>query len=679
MNNKTYNTLPKHLPLGELAFHSATSELFVGMGDEKPLRKVSDLEIQQLLKNSNVDYLGNKHSTIRDVMNSNVDYLLGEVNTLNYTGQHITAENSIQGQCKSAILMGNTLMNCITKYINKEVTFTNSPLKRSVNIAETSNTTLQPSKDYLYVIKVTDLNLDGLQSLQISLSSSFNGVFMSDNNFQVRRNGVYKIKARTAPVLTDTKVVLKGEAIHFEQTVSTTRAITISDIMIIEYQDGMENWDIPYFEGMQSSKMPVLTTTGKNLYEDTGGKTNWTIDGYTGKEGTGSRFVPNSYTKVCPNTSYTLYRSVTAANIGVRYYDSNRDYIVTTDLPPYTGMSSLTFTTPINCHYVKWIDEANNPTNKYQIEQGSTATPYEPHKSNILSCLEDVELSSVGDVRDTLNWLTGEVVNNFKKMIIDGSELWQQGGSQSDGFIRFYTQAPQKHFYGKVFSPNIQSCNDNVMYGNVGYENISGYSANSMINLSLKVERLGVTDLGNSNDNISKLKQWLTTNNIEFQYQLQEKAIKTVVLSDNTVYSHNGTTHYSCSSEEGSLVPTLSVDVPTKIQEVVARQRDEIQKLTVENSELKNGQILLETGHESQEEEIITTQDAVNFLLFDLNTFSTTKLNSEKEIDKMALYIANQILKGKVPYEKAVKCYPQFKEDIDSILIFEGREDLVQI
>ena len=38
--------------------------------------------------------------------------------------------------------------------------------------------------------------------------------------------------------------------------------------MIIEYQEGMENWDIPYFEGMQSVKMPVLTTTGKNLAHD---------------------------------------------------------------------------------------------------------------------------------------------------------------------------------------------------------------------------------------------------------------------------------------------------------------------------------------------------------------------------------------------------------------------------
>ena len=37
--------------------------------------------------------------------------------------------------------------------------------------------------------------------------------------------------------------------------------------IMVEYQDGMENWDIPYFEGMTSVEMPVLTTTGKNLFD----------------------------------------------------------------------------------------------------------------------------------------------------------------------------------------------------------------------------------------------------------------------------------------------------------------------------------------------------------------------------------------------------------------------------
>lgn len=48
------------------------------------------------------------------------------------------------------------------------------------------------------------------------------------------------------------------------QNANARGAIKIRDIMIIEYQDGMKNWDIPYFEGMQSVKMPALTTTNED-------------------------------------------------------------------------------------------------------------------------------------------------------------------------------------------------------------------------------------------------------------------------------------------------------------------------------------------------------------------------------------------------------------------------------
>ena len=37
----------------------------------------------------------------------------------------------------------------------------------------------------------------------------------------------------------------------------------VQDFMIIEYQDGMENWNIPYFDDMKSVQMPVLTILGR--------------------------------------------------------------------------------------------------------------------------------------------------------------------------------------------------------------------------------------------------------------------------------------------------------------------------------------------------------------------------------------------------------------------------------
>ena len=69
--------------------------------------------------------------------------------------------------------------------------------------------------------------------------------------------------------------------------------------------------------------------------------------------------------------------------------------------------------------------------------------------------------------------------------------------------------------------------------------------------------------------------------------------VKTVDLSDNNVYSYQETTHYSFETKDNSLIPTLSLDVPTKLNALVARQKDTIQELTQENESLKAAQQVL--------------------------------------------------------------------------------------
>ena len=44
----------------------------------------------------------------------------------------------------------------------------------------------------------------------------------------------------------------------------------------------------------------------------------------------------------------------------------------------------------------------------------------------------------------------------------------------------------------------------------------------------------------------------------------------------------------------------------------------------------------------------------------------------------MATYLAMQILKEKLRYEQVIPKFPEYKEDIDMILVLEGREDLVK-
>ena len=49
-----------------------------------------------------------------------------------------------------------------------------------------------------------------------------------------------------------------------------------------------------------------------------------------------------------------------------------------------------------------------------------------------------------------------------------------------------------------------------------------------------------------------------------------------------------------------------------------------------------------------------------------------------KEVNGMAIYLASRIIKGKLPYKTVVRLFPELKEEIDNILILEGREDLIK-
>ena len=44
----------------------------------------------------------------------------------------------------------------------------------------------------------------------------------------------------------------------------------------------------------------------------------------------------------------------------------------------------------------------------------------------------------------------------------------------------------------------------------------------------------------------------------------------------------------------------------------------------------------------------------------------------------MAAYFALRIMKRKVKYSKVISVYPEYKEDIDAILIAEGEDGLIE-
>ena len=313
-----------------------------------------------------------------------------------------------------------------------------------------------------------------------------------------------------------------------------------------------------------SVKMPVLTTTGKNLYNKSPFK------GYV--DSSNGKFVMNNsttrkisdYVEVKPNTMYKVSGCTMTAMWG---YDKDKNPISAINI-------YVDITTTNNMRFIAFSINSELEHSNIQIEEGTVATSYEPHKSNILTVNEDVTLRSNGDVYDELNLLTGRLTQRIDE-------------------------------------------NNEV---------------------------------------------------------LAQAVVKTVDLRDNVVYSYDEVTHYDGSSESGSLVPTLAVKVPTNVNAVISSQRATIQEQTEQINTLEKENTLLTEQNEKQDVDIALNQDAINFMLFEVMGLSNDDAN---KLNPMAIYFANQILKGKLTYTQVIGKYPQFKDDIDSCLLAEGRSDLI--
>lgn len=343
-------------------------------------------------------------------------------------------------------------------------------------------------------------------------------------------------------------------------TNNTDNLALFANVMILEYQEGMENWDIPYFEGLCDVKTPVLRNIGKNLYKDEGGKTNFTIDGFTGVESTGgTRFVPNFYTPVKSNMTYTLYRKTARLNCGIRYYDKNKKYIPQSLVPPYNAFNSLTFTTPSNCHYVRFIDETNIIDNKYMIYLGEEdkSIEYEPYKSNTLSTPKEIILHSLPNgVQDTYNPLTGEYVKRVGEIVLDGNEgRWDlaQDRVNTMRFNCFSLDVPLGINTG-LLQTNKLPYQSPTTHDQEGAAMLGGVNA-KVVGFSILKTKLATP-------NVEGLKQYLQTNPITVQYELATPIIKKVDPKGHPFAYENGHVILESGYQGQSLLPELVYSVP---------------------------------------------------------------------------------------------------------------------
>ena len=450
--------------------------------------------------------------------------------------------NTVDGVCKSAILSGNTLVNLATHSKRQTINVQNLS---ELNGRLTWNTTgswgkvgftIQGKPNTNYCIKYDDRH--ETLGFYVRFLDGLSGTTQPTT----------KLSPTCVKFTTDTTGIF---TLTLEQGSATTGS-WIQSPMIIEYQEGMENWDIPYFTGMKSVRMPVLTTTGKNLCKY---RSNWTYGGltFTNTEngvtvnGTASTYVDYYVTAKSSLINVETIDELNRLQVGTRLFLSNNlgknSYISYTlnGETNYAGNVTIQNGMEITGAFVRFQqgDICNNLNLTIQLEIGNEATSYEPYKTNILHTPEDVVLKGIGNLKDTLNCNTGEHVQRIKEVVFNGSssENWYLSGTlpTDTSFTRFDIDG--QFVNGVQVGRDKSLVCDKLPYvfihglsggsTTIAQECVSNHSTDAnKINLVIKKERL--TEVS-----VAGLKQWLQSNPITVQYELATPIIKTVDLSSS--------------------------------------------------------------------------------------------------------------------------------------------------
>lgn len=340
--------------------------------------------------------------------NIDIEYVLYTLST-----EHNTLYNTAEKPVKSAILKGNTLVNLFDgekMALNESLhyTYSNGIIKSAVDGQPWSSKTnigsaIKPKTKYLLKVKNV-----GEYDLSVQMRFVLSTLYLS----QPVSVGQEVIK------IIETGEEIDGLYIKIYPQKVGDGIYAQAKLNIIEYQDGIENWDIPYFEGMQSVKMPVLRTSGKNLFN---------INIFKNESDEYEFPYEKWKMQLKPNTTYIANSSFTRPNNDKTNYDSYGAILNGSkqieQLYLYHWNLNLSFVNKIfttddtgviylgaykgDCPYNVW------DMVEMQIEEGSTATSYEPYKSNILTVNEDITLRSNGDVCDELNLLTGRLTQRI--------------------------------------------------------------------------------------------------------------------------------------------------------------------------------------------------------------------------------------------------------------------------
>ena len=478
-------------------------------------------------------------------------------------GQYVTINDTKESGALGVELKGQTLVNIHDKKTPTLAAAENDWYSNLVIETNSISFTVAKLPENWRYISFKSLNLSMLKPntkylVAFEEASGVSTVTFKNGDSTHPLSDTVQIVSNKAIVTTTSDWVNSAQILYIYVPARNVGAeVKVKNPMIIEYVEGMENWDIPYFTGMTSCKMPILKTIGKNLFNE-----NEKIEAFIESNSTQEQLnlgVKNTWTtpwiKAKTNTSYTMQ----GGNRNRWQIKSRNNVITFMDKKTITTLSDTEY---IRCYYCNETYTASN----VQLEESSSATSYEPYKSSILSLPEEVVLRSLPNgVRDTFNTRTGVYTQRIGEIVLDGTESDWESFYGNGGLYYFRKPLPSMIEFNNQPSTPDMILGDRVCFNKYDYlyqstsisETLMG--ATTLSN-ALKVQCVYI--YYNNVDDIDVFKQYLQSNPITIQYQL-ETPIVTKINLPSTLKSWNTTTHIYSEIPKNTLYPTLSHSNPT--------------------------------------------------------------------------------------------------------------------
>lgn len=282
------------------------------------------------------------------------------------------------------------------------------------------------------------------------------------------------------------------------------------------------------------------------------------------------------------NTQYTmsfdLYVDSGQTNIAIAYTDGTSTYLGTKTSNVW---HHITFTSPVN-KTIKYI-RANYSSGKsrinldtFMVEENLTATQYTPHKEQNLSLNignyemyeGDYFFKNTIDSEDydsNLDLNAWYLKNSWGKVVLDGSENWNEYSSHTvDGF-RAYTS-------DKKIGKNPYLSYDNIF---CDYFKPTIYTTKNSINVSIYATYLNIDNT--IVNTVSDLTTWLSTHNTTVVYPLVTPTYKKV--TDTTLISQLEASDSANSYKEKTYITCTSASADNEVLQVKAVALKDIQAM----------------------------------------------------------------------------------------------------